>query len=211
MINLYKNLSIKLLSVKVIRTFMHPRTKAKTKELTKTVLILVANGLATWAVLGSPKSLGRYEEILGEAAGFARWRIRETLKRLKMQDMIQYDENDKRTPIRLTTKGMVRLAKWKFRNLFKKHKKWDYFWRMLVFDIPEKLKHLRKRLRHQLISIGFYPLQESVLVCPFDCEDLIFNLCKECGVGKYVIFCMTPSLGAKEEDVREFFFARAKR
>lgn len=190
---------------------MHPRTRAKTKELTKTVLILVANGLATWAVLGSPKSLGRYEEILGEAAGFARWRIRETLKRLKMQDMIQYDENDKRAPIRLTTKGMTRLTRYKFKDFFKRHKKWDYFWRLVVFDIPEKYRDVRRRLRLELINIGFYPFQKSVLVCPFDCEEAIKDLCKINRVSKYVLFCITPSLGAKEDEVRNFFFARGKR
>ncbi len=141
---------------------------------------------------------------------FAGWRIRETIKRLKMQDMIQYDEKDKKAPIRLTTKGMIRLAKYSFGSLFKKHKKWDYFWRMIIFDIPEIQKYIRKRLRKELIDIGFYPFQKSVLVCPFDCEDIIRDLCKIYGVSKYVLFCITPSLGTKESEVRRFFFARGR-
>ncbi len=189
---------------------MHPRTLAKTKEITKTILEIAASGLMTWALLGSPKNLGRYGKILGSMDSFARWRIRGALKKLKMQNMILYSEKDMKSPIRLTTKGMIRLARYKFINFFKKAKKWDYFWRMVVFDISEKKRRLRRRLRRDLIGIGFYPLQESVLVCPFDCEEMIADLCKMYGVSGCVVFCITPSLGAKEEEAREYFFTREK-
>ncbi len=190
---------------------MHPRTQAKTKEVVKTILELIATGLMTWAVLGSPKSLGKYERVLGSTNSFSSWRIHEALKRLKMQNMIQYDENDIKSPIRLTAKGMVRLTRYKFKDFFKRHKKWDHFWRLVVFDVPEKHRHRRQQLRQELINLGFYPFQKSVLVCPFDCERVIRDLCETYRVSKYVFFCITPSLGSREDEVREFFFARSKK
>lgn len=191
---------------------MHPRTQAKTKEITKLTIDLIANGLMTWAVLGSPKIMGRYEKVLGISNAYIGSRVKETLKRLRMQNMIQYSEDDEKSPIILTEKGIHRLADHRFKdsikNIFKRKKKWDYFWRIIFFDIPEEQKHIREHLRKELISLGFYQFQKSVYVCPFDCEDGLLDFCSLYGISNNVLFCVTPSLGRKEHEVRDHFFHR---
>lgn len=191
---------------------MHPRTKAKTKDITKLTIDLVANGLMTWAVLGSPKIIGKYEKVLGASNAYIGARVRETLKRLHMQNMIRYDKDDEKSPIMLTEKGMQRLASHRFKdsikNIFRKKKKWDYFWRIIFFDIPEEKKYIRDHLRKELLSLGFYQFQKSVYVCPFDCEDMLLDFCSAYGISNDVLFCVTPSLGRKEQEVRNHFFRR---
>jgi len=52
-------------------------------------------------------------------------------------------------------------------------KKWDGKWRIVVFDIPEKKKGVRNALRRKLKELGFYELQKSVFVFPYECGNEI--------------------------------------
>lgn len=45
-------------------------------------------------------------------------------------------------------------------------KKWDKFWRILIFDIPEKSRVVRDQLREKIKELGFVLWQESVYVTP---------------------------------------------
>lgn len=51
--------------------------------------------------------------------------------------------------------------------------RWDGKWRIVVFDIPEKYKRARRALYFKLREMDFYPLQKSVWVHPFPCEQEI--------------------------------------
>lgn len=46
-------------------------------------------------------------------------------------------------------------------------KKWDKKYRVVIFDIPEKKKHLRNWLREELYLLKYEKLQESVFVGKF--------------------------------------------
>ena len=63
------------------------------------------------------------------------------LRTLKIQKLITYDEQDEHSPIMITEKGFVRSSKDNFINI--KGRKWDHFWRLILFDIPE-YKHKRQ-------------------------------------------------------------------
>jgi len=51
--------------------------------------------------------------------------------------------------------------------------KWDRKWRIVIFDISELKKFYREAFRGKLKELGFYPLQKSVWVHPFECRDEI--------------------------------------
>ncbi|OGZ30069.1 MAG: hypothetical protein A2931_03765 [Candidatus Niyogibacteria bacterium RIFCSPLOWO2_01_FULL_45_48] len=51
--------------------------------------------------------------------------------------------------------------------------KWDGNWRIIIFDIPENRRLARRSLQRKLSEIGCYPLQKSVWVHPFPCEEEI--------------------------------------
>ena len=65
-------------------------------------------------------------------------------------------------------------------------KKWDKKWRMVIFDIPETQKKARYALRAKLKELGFYPLQKSVWVHPFECRDEIDFIIEFFNVSSYV-------------------------
>ena len=52
-------------------------------------------------------------------------------------------------------------------------KKWDGKYRIIIFDIAQLKKFYREALRGKLKELGFYPLQKSVWIHPFDCRDEI--------------------------------------
>lgn len=50
---------------------------------------------------------------------------------------------------------------------------WDGKWRVLMFDIVEKRRAVRDRLRHMLENTGFVRLQDSVWVYPYPCDEFV--------------------------------------
>ena len=69
--------------------------------------------------------------------------------------------------LRLTSAGR---GKWlrEFPLFELSRKRWDGWWRMVAFDIPNKLKGRRASLREKLEGLGMGRLQESLYITPFD-------------------------------------------
>lgn len=79
---------------------------------------------------------------------------------------------------KLTKKGIKRIN---FSKLFKlklDKKKKDGFWRVVIFDIPEKQKIKRELLRQKLKELDFKMIQKSVFASPYICEKEISELCR---------------------------------
>lgn len=94
------------------------------------------------------------------------------LKRGGFIEIIQ-ERNDK-MKVRLTNKGKERVKIFSLDSLvIRKPKWWDGKWRIVIFDIPVKFNKAREVLRTKLKELGFYQLQKSVWVYPYDCEDEI--------------------------------------
>ncbi|OGG57143.1 hypothetical protein A3D71_03905 [Candidatus Kaiserbacteria bacterium RIFCSPHIGHO2_02_FULL_55_20] len=102
--------------------------------------------------------------------------------------------------LRLTPKGesVLRILELK-RYDIPKPRRWDRKWRVLIFDIPEKQRVLRNKIRDTLRAIGFIPLQGSVWVYPYDCEDLITLLKADFHVGRGMLYMVVDAL---EYDMR---------
>jgi DNA-binding transcriptional regulator PaaX len=73
-------------------------------------------------------------------------------------------------------------------------KRWDRKWRVIIFDIPEKKRHVREKIRNLFISAGLIRLQDSVWVYPYDCEDIIGLLKTDFGVGKDVLYLIVDEI-----------------
>ena len=67
-----------------------------------------------------------------------------------------------------------------------KNKMTDGYRRIIVFDIPEKYKTERDILRGKLREFECEPLQKSVYITPYICEDEIYQIAKALGIGTYV-------------------------
>jgi len=108
---------------------------------------------------------------------------------LKNQKFIKQKKNyEGSILVSLTEKGILRAINYKFRRLAHKKQKWDGKWRMVAFDIPREYEKGRKTLVYRLKTAGFYPLQESIFLYPYDCRGEIDIIVKLFKLEKYVRF-----------------------
>jgi CRISPR-associated endonuclease Cas2 len=107
--------------------------------------------------------------------------------------------------LELTVKGQEELKKMELKDWkLEKPKKWDGRWRMLIFDIPEKQRNVRDKVRKTLLSIGFIKVQQSVWIYPYDCEDLVTLLKADFKIGKDLLYLIVDSM-ENDKSFRKFF------
>ncbi|MFZ5366202.1 MAG: PaaX family transcriptional regulator C-terminal domain-containing protein [Patescibacteria group bacterium] len=80
-----------------------------------------------------------------------------------------------------------------------KRKKWNGFWRMVFYDIPEKDKKTRTWLQLKLKSLGFGALQESVYISPFDVAEDVREFILAQNLGDFVFVAVSKRLFAGNE------------
>ena len=134
-------------------------------------------GVLSVAIL-APNALKVIKQFSGDK-GFRRKKyLNNSIGRLQKNGLVRFEVNDEgKKFVKLTRKGEERLAKYKIGDLkIKKPLRWDKKWRVVIFDIREKKKHLRDLLRTLLDRLGFVKLQNSVWVYPYECEELIIML-----------------------------------
>lgn len=182
---------------------MKRKTKESTKEITKTILMLLGMG-AVITVAGSCSGV-RAPLLMRAFIRYSAWRIRETVQRLRMQGLIQYNKKDEKEPIRLTTRGIQRFRCQQWRDFLHKPKRWDYLWRIFIFDIQEN-KKVRQLVQKELVKMGFYQFQKSVYVHPHDCAKIMETFISDFRIWKNAVLIISPTLGRWETNVRNFFF-----
>lgn len=72
--------------------------------------------------------------------------------------------------------------------------RWDRRYRMVIFDIPEKRKADRQRLRLLVRELGFLRLQDSVWVTPHESEELVTLIKADLRFGKDVMYVIVEAI-----------------
>ena len=116
-------------------------------------------------------------------------KLRDEIRKLYQSKLIEKKENpDGSHTLLLTEKGKLKALNYHFQEMKIKRENWDGKWRIVVFDIPEKLKKARDALREKLKELGFYELQKSVFVFPYECQKEIEFIIEFFNLRKYVRF-----------------------
>lgn len=127
--------------------------------------------------------------------------IKRSRDRLVKRGLLVYEGNF----LRLTPKGEMELQLLEMQDWKKtRPKKWDGRWRVLIFDIAEKRKLLREKVRNTLLSVGFMRLQDSVWIYPYDCEDFINLLKADFKIGKDLLYLIVDSIESDKHFRKEF-------
>jgi DNA-binding transcriptional regulator PaaX len=155
------------------------------------VALIAPNALQALSSLGLIKKTGREKEC-----------VNRSLNRLIEKRLVT---KNKQGFLELTNKGATELHKFSVSNYkLSVSKKWDRKWRVLIFDIPEKRRVVRNRVRLVLRQIGFVRLQDSVWVYPHECEDLIQLLKVDFGIGKNLLHLIVESI-ENDRHLRDHF------
>jgi len=167
------------------------RRRKKRADLQKIVLSTVAAAGMMSVGLLAPNVLGAFAKLGLIPTRRQTDSIRAARNRLVHQRLLGWEGNN----LRLTEKGERALRSLEVRGYkLPKPKRWDNRWRVLIFDIPEKRKSLREKVRRTLASIGFVRLQDSVWIYPYDCEDLVTLLKADFKIGKDVLYMIVDTL-----------------
>ncbi len=87
----------------------------------------------------------------------------------------------------LLDEGKQKVLSYKLEDLIiQKPKKWDGKWRVVISDIPEKIKKIRELMRNHLKRLGFIELQKSVFIIPYFCENEVEFLVEFYGIRQHV-------------------------
>ncbi len=124
-----------------------------------------------------------------------RYQVKTALGRMIKKGLVRTETLHGRSFVRLTPRGertadLMGLGKIQP----KKPKRWDKKWRLLIFDISEKRRPVRAKLRATLVTLGFVRLQDSVWVYPYDCEDFIVLLKADLKIGKDVLYVIADKI-----------------
>jgi len=171
------------------------------RDTKQKILLLLLGGVA----LGLSKSPKGYFKILKSISKDWRQIKTERLYRIVREfyndRLVDYKEDkDGFVKIILTKEGQKKALKFKLDEMeIKKPAKWDGEWRIVIFDIPEKLKKAREALRIKLKELGFLELQKSVFVLPYECENEINFIMEIFLIRPFVRFVRTKSFTNEEQ------------
>lgn len=128
------------------------------------------------------------------------------LKRMQKQRLIEIKkELDDRIVLMITEKGKKKLLEYNIDDMeIKKPEKWDKKWRVISFDIPEKRKKAREALREKLKDLDFYPLQKSLFVFPYPCQDEIDFIAEIFQIQNHITYFETPEI-SNDYKIKKYF------
>ncbi|MDD5145990.1 MAG: hypothetical protein PHF44_04080 [Candidatus Pacebacteria bacterium] len=132
---------------------------------------------------------------------YPRKKINDTFYNLRKQGLITIKNNGRQIYIELTKEGRRKAGIFQINNLkINKPKMWDKRWRVVIFDISQLKKSYREAFRGKLKELGFYLLQKSVWIHPFDCQAEIELLKEFFGLTeKELRFVVAKSISGNKE------------
>lgn len=172
------------------------KVKARTKRkriqdiVIKSLFAATAIGLA----VAAPNSvqLLRYVRKYVEDSPKLDRRISQAMYRLMAKGLVVRDKDGR---LALTAKGERLGATLDTDNRFlQKPLHWDGKWRIVIFDIWEKRRAARDRLRITLERNGFVKIQNSVWVYPYDCEELFAFLRTHLSLGQGILYIVAEEI-----------------
>ncbi len=130
-------------------------------------------------------------QILGRTGVLARLKYRNKgiLARLKQKGEIEFEERDGKRGEEALAFGQQKLQLANSRP-----RKWDRRYRLVMFDVPEKRKKIRERLRFHMQEVGFLRIQDSAWLYPYDCEEFMALLKADLHIGKDVLYAVVEEI-----------------
>lgn len=172
--------------------------KFKMGPVMQKALLLIEGGF----ILGLTTRPDQYFKIIKKMS--KEWRninertLRKAIRKLYQSQLVDYKENNNgMVSLILTDGGKKKYLQYNPDAIkISKPPKWDHLWRLVMFDIPEEKKKSRDALVVKLKGLGFYPIQKSVFIYPYECKNEVDFIIELFDLRPYVRFFIV-----KETDV----------
>ncbi|MBI2633440.1 MAG: CRISPR-associated endonuclease Cas2 [Parcubacteria group bacterium] len=153
-----------------IRADLYYFKKSK-KSIAKDMLLFLVSVVNLYCALGSRRYVTNFFRDLISGERYSPKQITDNFCYLRRRGLVKVEKRNNQIYISLTQKGKDAAGKLQIDYLeIKKSKKWDKKWRIVIFDIPQSKRIYREALRGKLKQLGFYRLQQSIWIHPFDCR-----------------------------------------
>jgi DNA-binding transcriptional regulator PaaX len=181
------------------------RNERRLKSFQQAMLMAVVLGsvVVVAATIPNAAQLLRFFPGYKKGARF-NYQAKTALSRLAAKGFVTFEETEGKRLARITEKGEFMLQMQTEKTAMMKKRKWDRRWRVVTFDIPERRRNIRVRLRLFMEEYGFVRLQDSVWIYPYDCEDLIALAKANFRIGRDVLYMIVERL-EYDKHLREYF------
>lgn len=181
--------------------FAKPRS-----EIVKDILFWIVIAGAIYIAASSPYFIRNILKQYKKLNKYPKKKVSDTFYKLRKQGLIEIKKRGQQIYISLTKEGKKKAGMFQIDSLkIKRPKKWDRKWRLVIFDISQLKKSYREALRGKLKELGFYPLQKSVWVYPFDCEGEIELLREFFALSEKEIRLVVAEKIGSDEKLKKFF------
>jgi len=159
-------------------------------------------GVGIMAALSNERaSYDLSKKLIRSIFGFNKTRsqVSQYFSRLRKQKLIDIKKDGNCHKLTLTEDGRRVFFRFNYEDIeIKTPAIWDRNFRMVLFDIPEKLKPARDSLRLKMQDIGFVRFNDSVWVYPYPCQKEIDFIANYWEIGKYVHFALVKDITNRE-------------
>ena len=121
--------------------------------------------------------------------------VRAAISRMNKQGWVQSNRVGNKSYYSLTSQGKDRMEEASKRIYKEEPKPWSGNWWILFYSIPEEKRHLRDKLREELIWSGFGPLSNSCWITPNDLAKETKLLIEKYGIKDYITIFKAEHLG----------------
>ena len=158
--------------------------------------ILATVGLVGVLAVGAiaPNLMQVLPHITGDRYKLA-YKAKTAAGRLAQKGLVRFTMNHGIRSVELTEKGRRALTiEQASYSIDTRYRRWDKRYRLVMFDVPQRRRSARDKLRSVMRECGFLRLQDSVWVYPHDCEELIALIKVELHIGKEMLYAVVESL-----------------
>ena len=177
-------------------TEIEAKKKRRRGYLRDALLASIALSGAVLVAAIAPNALAQLRHLPAIKRAQLRYKAKTILGRLAAQGLIKFEKRNGKSYARITDAGQKALSLEQQKAALHNGKKrrWDKRWRVIIFDIPERRRKVRDRLRIIMRELGFARLQDSVWVYPYDCEDLMALLKADLKIGAAVLYMVVEHI-----------------
>lgn len=159
------------------------------KIMGRVLLGVALGGITLTAVATSPFVLPKIIEIfLKQYPQYKNQQkdVERVAQKILKDRLVKIAEKNGKQYLEITNRGRREYLEYNIDTIKIKQHEHDGKWRVVIFDIPEKMRLARDVLRDKLKELGFKQIQKSVWVSPYECQNEISFIGSVYGVEQYI-------------------------
>ncbi len=174
-------------------------------ELAKEILLGIAACGFIVAMAAMP-GLGKVVPLFKNLKGAKdRHRINQAFQKLQKRKLVNIYTKNSTEVVEITEAGKKKVLEYNLDKMkLKVPKKWDGWWRIVMFDIPQPKKKARDAVSWKIKELGLYPIQKSVFVSPYLCKNEIDFIGEFFGVRDHIIYIKAKEIEGVRK-LKEYF------